>query len=233
MMPADNPSGARMVTTPKAVRSGRLDEIENVDASGVAARPAGPTITSRKLTSPAIMSFTGWTVLTWRSRPVASMTHRVATRLAGGCALLLAVSLSGCAAPQYTDVSDSGANVHFKIPRGWDQISGPALASELRAETGGSGGSWTVAYEANHKPTAADFLSFGPTRPFLFAEFGTLTSTASREMSYRTLRDFFLPVTSTGRQNAVAQGFPLTGFRQIRDQMLTLGQGGARGPGDL
>src|SRR5208282_1724365 len=52
-----------------------------------------------------------------------------------------------------------------------------------------------------------------------------LNSTASSELSYDTLRDFFLPVTSTARQNAAAQGFPLTGFKQIRDQVLTPGQG--------
>ena len=59
----------------------------------------------------------------------------------------------------------------------------------------------------------------------MFAEVGQLNSTASNELSYDTLRDFFLPVTSTARQNAAAQGFPLTGFKQIRDQVLTPGQG--------
>ena len=47
----------------------------------------------------------------------------------------------------------------------------------------------------------------------------------SRRESYDSLRDFFLPVTSTARQNASTQGFPLTGFKQIRDQVLTFGQG--------
>ena len=50
-------------------------------------------------------------------------------------------------------------------------------------------------------------------------------SAASNELSYDSLRDFFLPVTATARQNASAQGFPLTGFKQIRDQMLSLSQG--------
>ena len=63
-------------------------------------------------------------------------------------------------------------------------------------ETGSSGGAWTVAYEAGGKPTAGDFLSFGTSQPFVFAEVGQLSSTASSELSYDTLRDFFLPVTS-------------------------------------
>ena len=39
------------------------------------------------------------------------------------------------------------------------------------------------------------------------------------------LRDFYLSVTSSARQNAVAQGAPFTRFRQIRDQLLSLGRG--------
>lgn len=146
-------------------------------------------------------------------------------RLAGGCALVLAVSLSGCAAPPLTGVSDTGANVHFTVPRGWDQISDAALSSELQTETGSSGGGWKAAYEAGRKPRAGDFLSFATTQPFVFAEYGTLNAAASRTMSDEVLRDFFLPVTSAARQNAAGQGFPLTGFRHIADQPLTPGQG--------
>ena len=59
----------------------------------------------------------------------------------------------------------------------------------------------------------------------MLAMSGTLTFTETREMSYQVLRNVFLPVTSTARQEAVAQGFPLTDFRQLRDQRLTLSQG--------
>jgi hypothetical protein len=156
---------------------------------------------------------------------LASKAHRVAKGLVGGCALLLGVTLSGCAAPQFTYVANSGQSTYFKVPNGWHKISDSSLSSELRTATGGSGGGWTVAYEAGHKPTAGDFLSFGTAEPFVFAEVGQLSSTASNALSYDTLRDFFLPVTSTARQNAAAQGFPLTGFKQIRDQTLTLSQG--------
>jgi len=98
------------------------------------------------------------------------MAHRVAKGLVGGCALLLGVTLSGCAAPQFTYVANSGASTYFKVPNGWHKISDSAL-------------------------------------------------------SYDVLRDIFLPVTSNGRQNAAAQGFPFTDFKQIRDQTLTLSQG--------
>jgi len=156
---------------------------------------------------------------------LASMAHRVTQGLVGGCALLLGVVLSGCAAPQYTYVANSGTNTYFKVPYAWHKISDSSLSSELRSATGGSGGAWTVAYEAGHTPKARDFLSFGTAHPFVFAEVGQLNSTASNQLSYDTLRDFFLPVTTTARQNATAQGFPLTGFKQIRDQTLALSQG--------
>ena len=158
---------------------------------------------------------------------MASKAHRVAKGLVGGCALLLgAAVISGCGAPQYTYVANSGQNTYFKVPSGWHKISPSALSAELQAATGNSGGGWTVAYEAGHAPHASDFLSFDTAQPFVFAEVGQLSSTGSAQLSYDALRDFFLPVTSTARTNAAAQqNFPLTGFKQIRDDVLTPGQG--------
>jgi hypothetical protein len=130
--------------------------------------------------------------------------------------------VSGCAAPQYTYVANSNANTYFKVPNGWHKISDSAL----QKATGSSGGGWLVAYEAGTSPTATDFQSFQNGEPFVFAEVGPLTSTATASMSYDGLRDIFLPVTSTARQNAASQqGFPFTGFQQIRDQTLMLSQG--------
>ena len=157
---------------------------------------------------------------------MASKAHRVRQGLVGGCAiLLLGVVLSGCLAPKYTYVANSSTSTYFKVPNGWHKISDASLSNELKSATGGSGGAWTVAYEAGLKPTAGDFLSFGTSHPFVFAEVGQLNTQASNSLSYDTLRDFFLPVTATARQNASSQGFPLTGFKQIRDQTLALSQG--------
>jgi hypothetical protein len=153
------------------------------------------------------------------------MAHRVAKGLVGGCALLLGVTVAGCTAPQYTYVANSGASTYFKVPHSWHQIGANALSAELKAETGSSGGGWTVAYEAGAKPAASDFLSFNTAQPFVFAEIDTLNSTAISQLSYDALRDLFLPVTPTARQNASTQGFPLTNFMPLRDEVLTLAQG--------
>jgi hypothetical protein len=152
------------------------------------------------------------------------MAHRVAKGLVGGCALLLGVTLTGCGAPQYTYVANSSESTYFKVPHGWQQISQSALDHELDEVEGGTAG-WAVAYEAGSKPTANDFLAFDTNQPFVFAEIGTLTTTASRELSYDSLEDMFgLPVTSQARQDA-GSSFPLTNFKQLRDETLTPGQG--------
>ena len=92
---------------------------------------------------------------------MASMAHRVAKGLVGGCALLLGVTVTGCGAPQYTYVANSGESTYFKVPNGWHKIDAGALQHAMQQVLGSSGGGWQVAYEAGGAPTANDFLSFG------------------------------------------------------------------------
>jgi hypothetical protein len=154
---------------------------------------------------------------------LASMAHRVAKGLVGGCAVLLGVAVTGCGAPQYTYVANSSQSTYFKVPTGWHQIGGGAL-QKVESEVQYPAGAWQVAYEAGSAANANDFLGFGASKPFVFAEIGMLTTAGSQGMSYNTLRDIFLPVTSTARQSVPA-GYPLTGFKQIRDENLTPGLG--------
>ena len=151
------------------------------------------------------------------------MAHRVAKGLVGGCALLLGVTVTGCGAPQYTYVANSSASTYFKVPHGWHKIDAAAL-QKVEAELQYPAGGWQVAYEAGSDPSANDFLGFGSNQPFVFAEIGTPTKAESQDLSYNVLRDIFLPVTSTTRQNEPA-GYPLTNFKQIRDENLTPGLG--------
>jgi hypothetical protein len=116
------------------------------------------------------------------------MTHRIPARLAWGCALLLGIGLSGCAASGYTGVSEPAGHVRFAVPGAWRQIGASALAAELKSTTGSSGGAWMVAYEAGPRLKAGDFLSFGVAQPFVFAEYGALNATTSRQLSNQTLR---------------------------------------------
>ena len=155
---------------------------------------------------------------------MASMANRVAKGLVGGCALLLGVTVTGCGAPQYTYVANSSASTYFKVPNGWHKIDGSSLQKAYEQVYGSAGAGWQVAYQAGTDPNAENFLGFDADQPFVFAEVGTLTTAGSQQLSYDALKDFFLPVTSTAR-GQVPTGFPLTGFKQIRDQQLTPGLG--------
>src|SRR5690242_3411856 len=118
----------------------------------------------------------------------------------------------------------AGRPCPLRVPGDWRPIGASALAAELK-HTIGTGGAWTVAYEAGPRQRATDFLSFSIAQPFVLADYGVLTATTSREMSDDELRDILFPVTLAARQKAAAQGYPLTGFRQLRDQVGTLGGG--------
>jgi hypothetical protein len=155
---------------------------------------------------------------------------RSARGLTGGLAFLLmgalaTVGLSACGAPSYTYVADSAAKAYYKVPVGWHQISQQDLAAALKAAGGSSAGIWSTAFDASTAPSGSNFLAPSISKPFVFAEVGTLSSTVSNEISYNVLRDFMLPVTSTSREQDAASGFPLTNFKSLRDQTVTAQQG--------
>ena len=136
----------------------------------------------------------------------------------------LALILAGCGAPHYTYVANTSASTYFKVPFGWRQISSTAL---IKAITGGSSsdGAWTVGYDASRVPSAEHVLGTVPTEPFVYVSVGQLNQSTSDLLSYNTLKDFFLPVTSSARTTATKDGFPLTGFRLLASANLTPGQG--------
>jgi hypothetical protein len=146
-------------------------------------------------------------------------------------ALLVATSvvllgLSGCGAPAYTYVTDSADSTYYKVPADWHAISTSSLDAALAAAGGSGQGIWATAFEAGASPSASDFLSFGVTQPFVFSEVGTLSSTASNELSYDGLRDFLFPVSSEGRESASESGdFPLTNFKSLTDDTITASNG--------
>ena len=150
--------------------------------------------------------------------------------LVGGFALLLVallttIGLSGCGAPQYTYVSDASQKTFYKVPDGWHQISQKSLNAALSAAGGSGQGIWSTAFDADSSPSANHFLAANVGKPFVFAEVGTLSPTASNELSYNMLRDFMLPVTASTRQAEAQSGFPLTNFKQLRDDTINGKQG--------
>ena len=162
--------------------------------------------------------------------PLTKRAFRSARGLTGGLAFLLlgalaTVGLSACGAPAYTYVADSAAKTYYKVPTEWHQISQHDLNAALTAAGGSNPGVWSTAFDAGTAPSGSNFLAPSISKPFVFAEVGSLSPTVSNELSYNVLRDFMLPVTSNARQQEAASGFPLTNFKQLRDQTITAQQG--------
>lgn len=138
---------------------------------------------------------------------------------------LATVGLSGCGAPAYTYVADTAAGTYYKVPTQWHQISSRDLNAEIKASGGSSDGLWTTAFDGSAAPSANHNGSVDLSQPYVLAEVGQLSSTGVNQLSYDAMRDIWLPVTSTARQQGASEGFPGTNFTQIRDQMITGKQG--------
>jgi hypothetical protein len=134
------------------------------------------------------------------------------------------LGLTACGVPAYTYVSDSSAQTFYKVPSSWHQISQQSLNAALNAAGGSGSGVWSTAFDGSAAPSAAHNALINLAGPFAFAEVGHLSSTGSNELSYDAMRDLWLPVTSTGRQQA-AQSFNGTDFKQLRDQTISAKQG--------
>ena len=147
------------------------------------------------------------------------------TGLAGGCALLLVAvtGLSACGAPQYTYSADYHDNAYFKVPYGWHPLTPAQVAKGLNGTP--PAGVWTSAFEAG-KVSPGDLGSFLANSPTVLSEVFKLNATASAGMSYNSLEDFFLPVTTNARQvSAGSPSFSFTNFQLLDHQTLTPGQG--------
>jgi len=157
---------------------------------------------------------------------LARKTSRVGKVLGGLGVLLVAGTVAGCAAPQYTYVSDTSAYAYFKVPYGWHRISDVSLAAQFKTPGSalGQNGTWDIAYDAAPAPTAVHLFSPSAAKPFAFAFVAPLNSSASQSLSDNGLRDVLLPVTSEARLTAAQGGrFPLTHFRLLRDAIIKPG----------
>jgi hypothetical protein len=159
---------------------------------------------------------------------LASKTSRIGKLFGALGVLLAATTATGCAAPQFTYISDSSAYTYFKVPFGWHKISDVSLAAEFKTPgsvLGQAAGTWDVAYDAASAPAAIHLFSPSAVQPFAFAFVTPLSATASNALSYNGLRDVLLPVTSAARSQAARGSFPLTHFKLLRDTVLQPGQG--------
>ena len=150
--------------------------------------------------------------------------------LTGGLAFLLmgalaTVGLSACGAPAYTYVADSAAKAYYKVPTQWHQISQKDLNAALKAAGGSGDGIWSTAFDAGTAPSGSNFLAPSISKPFAFAEVGTLSPDRERrDLLQHAARLHAAGDLGRAEQDA-ASGFPLTDFKQLRDQTVTAKQG--------
>jgi hypothetical protein len=137
--------------------------------------------------------------------------------------ILLALLVTGCAAPRFTYVTNSGQHTYFKVPDSWRQITSSALNAAVKSTP--QNGVWSVGYDADIRPAANHVLGATDAAPFAYSVVAPVNQATTNSLSYNLLRDFFLPVTAADRANAAKSGFPLTGFHLLRDSTLTLSQG--------
>lgn len=159
---------------------------------------------------------------------MASRTARKVRGLAGlGPILVAALVIAGCGAPPFNYVVDTSANTVFEVPYHWHKLSDAAIASVIFGHhtTSIPSGMWAVGYDGAAAPSASHVLSPAVSQPIAFAVVLRPSAAVRNAMSYNGLRDFFFPVTPGARQTAMLQGFKLTGFRLLRDTVLTPGHG--------
>jgi hypothetical protein len=139
--------------------------------------------------------------------------------------VLATAALSGCGAPAYTYVADSAAGTYYKVPTQWHQIPQQSLSKQITAAGGSPTGVWFTAFDGNASPSATDGNSLTLTQPYVYSQVMQLDQTSSSGLSYDSMRDSWLPVTSSGRQTAASEGFLGTNFVQLRDQTIAGKQG--------
>jgi hypothetical protein len=157
---------------------------------------------------------------------------RARARVWGWAALaaVLGWVAAGCAAPQFTYVSDASAQAYFKVPYGWHQITAAELAPQLKIAT--AAGIWQIGYDAAPTPSAVHALSPAAPQPFAFALVLPVNPAEHKAVTVNFLRDAIMPVTSAGRQAYAAQGFSVAGFRLLSDTVVSAGHG-VRGVRDV
>jgi hypothetical protein len=146
----------------------------------------------------------------------------VAAVLAG-----LAALLAACGAPSYTYVKNSADNTYFKVPTSWRPVDQQALAKALGAEesAGGESGAWMVAYDAAENPSPSHLIEPDTEEPIVYASVRRLPPQARGQVSFDTLRDLLLPVTSAARAGQNPQTSVFTDFRLVEESVLTPGNG--------
>jgi hypothetical protein len=134
--------------------------------------------------------------------------------------IIVGLLLAGCVAPQYTYVTDSADSAYFKVPPSWRQVNQTTLqAAEGSASQNGTY-LWSRAYDDTAKPSVDNVFS-ATSRPVAYSGVLGLSASQRNGVSFNSMRDLLLPVTSSARQAASAAHEQLSGFASLSDQVIT------------
>jgi hypothetical protein len=134
--------------------------------------------------------------------------------------IIVGLLVTGCVAPQYTYVTDSADSAYFKVPPSWGQVNQNTLQNaEGQASQEGTY-LWSRAYDDTAKPSINNVFSSSD-HPVAYASVLGLSAAQRSDVSFNSMRDLLLPVTSTARSAAAANHAQLSGFVSLADQVVT------------
>jgi hypothetical protein len=134
--------------------------------------------------------------------------------------IIVGLFLAGCVAPQYTYVTDSADSAYFKVPPSWRPVNESTLqAAEGSASQNGTY-LWTRAFDDTAKPSVNNVFS-ATAAPVAYSGVLGLSASQRNGVSFNSMRDLLLPVTSSARQAASAAHEQLSGFASLSDQVIT------------
>jgi hypothetical protein len=136
--------------------------------------------------------------------------------------IIVGLAVVGCAAPQYHYVSDSADNAYFKVPPSWRQVSPSSLQAAEGSQSQEGTYLWSEAYDDSAKPSVSNVFS-ATSSPVAYSSVLALSSTERNDISFNSMRDLLLPVTSAARKAAAANHEELSGFASLSDQLITNG----------
>ncbi len=117
--------------------------------------------------------------------------------------MVLAISLSACGESSKLYPASKSEGVFFSVPNTWDEISSASLNKYERETAGTEGESrqalvkWQIAYSTNSKLKVSEVFDLtAPKAPLAFARVRDLEGTEVNSVSYNSLRDVIVPITS-------------------------------------
>ena len=134
--------------------------------------------------------------------------------------IIVGLLVTGCVATQYTYVTDSADSAYFKVPPAWRQVDQSSLQNAEGSASQQGAYLWSRAYDDATKPSV-DNVFASSSSPVAYASVLALSSAERNGVSFNSMRDLLLPVTSTARSAAAANHQELSGFASLADQVIT------------